>query len=156
GEDDDEEVVEVAPTPPVIEEAEPEIEEIIEETEPEIEEEEVVEEAEPEIEEITEEAEAEPEIEIEEEEVIIEIVEEEVEESPIFETQLFDQLGFNDRLVLSNDLFDGDFEKMKQTLAELDSQPTLDDALIYIAENYMWSGDEDGAKLLLTMLQSRY
>ncbi|MFI3269072.1 MAG: hypothetical protein R3Y34_01605 [Rikenellaceae bacterium] len=65
-------------------------------------------------------------------------------------------LSLNDRILLSQELFAGDDEKMIETLAILESQSTFDDAVIYIAERFMWSGDNEGAQLLMTLLQTRY
>lgn len=74
------------------------------------------------------------------------------------ETQpsLNDQLGFNDRFLMANDLCQGDFEALGRALIALDRCSSMDDALIYIAEHYGWSGDKEGAKLLYSLLKSRY
>ncbi len=65
-------------------------------------------------------------------------------------------LSINDRILLSQELFAGDDELLNETLVILESQSTFDDAMIYIAERYMWSGDNEGAQLLMTLLQNRY
>ncbi len=66
------------------------------------------------------------------------------------------QLGINDRLLLTNDLFDGDMEALDSFIERLERQPSLDDAILYIAENYSWSGDQEGAKLLYILLENRF
>ncbi len=65
-------------------------------------------------------------------------------------------LGINDRLLLLQELFGGDDELLVKTLEVLSMQPTIDDAMIYIAENHSWSGDNEGAQLLMSLLQTRY
>ncbi len=72
------------------------------------------------------------------------------------ENPLFDLICLNDRLLLSHELFSGDEAQLIEALHALDLQPTLDDAMIYIAENYSWSGDNEGAQLLMSLLQNRY
>ncbi len=69
---------------------------------------------------------------------------------------LKESLGVNDRFLLANDLFGGDSDALYATIAKLDMAPSLDDALLYIARNYRWRGDSEGAKLLSSLLQSRF
>ncbi len=66
------------------------------------------------------------------------------------------QLGINDRFLLANDLFGGDISALSESLAKLDEFTNIDDVMIYIAENYKWDGDSEGAKLLYTLLQNRF
>lgn len=77
-------------------------------------------------------------------------------EAPQAHNRVSSQLGINDRFLLANDLFGGDFDALARAVDALDSQPTFDDAMIYIAENYQWSGESDGAKLLMSLLQSSF
>ncbi|MFI3305964.1 MAG: hypothetical protein R3Y68_05575, partial [Rikenellaceae bacterium] len=69
---------------------------------------------------------------------------------------LLDTLTLNDRLLLSNELFGGDTEEMERLVLVLGAISTLDDALIYIAQRYKWRGDNEGAKLLFSLLKNRY
>ncbi|MFR9636127.1 MAG: hypothetical protein SNH55_06080 [Rikenellaceae bacterium] len=66
------------------------------------------------------------------------------------------QLGINDRFLLANDLFGGDMSALSDALLMFDSFTNIDDVMVYIAENYNWGGDSDGAKLLFTLLQNRF
>lgn len=66
------------------------------------------------------------------------------------------QLGINDRFLLANDLFGGDISALSESLTKLDEFTNIDDVMIYIAENYKWDGDSEGAKLLYTLLQNRF
>ncbi len=90
-----------------------------------------------------------------EEEVMVEPKEEKPAPKPT-SRELLDMLSLNDRLLLSNDLFDGDTSKMEQLMLVLGAMPTLDDALIYIAQRHKWRGDNEGAKLLFSLLKNKY
>ncbi len=107
-----------------------------------------------EAEEPQEETEKPQEQEIEVEEVTVET--KHTECTPIEASATISLLGINDKILLSHELFGGDDALLIETLSILDAQPTLDDAIIYIAERYSWSGDNEGAQLLMTLLQSRY
>lgn len=66
------------------------------------------------------------------------------------------QIGINDRLLLANELFEGDMAAMDNCLSAIERQRCFDDALLYIAENYSWRGEGEGAKLLYTLLENNY
>lgn len=61
-------------------------------------------------------------------------------------------IGINDKFLLIRDLFGGDAELYDRTIRELDSYGELDDAVIYIHDNFRWNPDSDGAKLLMDLL----
>ncbi len=65
-------------------------------------------------------------------------------------------LGLNDRILLLQELFDGDEAELQRVMGILEQMTTIDDAMIYIAENHTWSGDNEGAQLLMSLLQNRY
>ncbi|MFI3303228.1 MAG: hypothetical protein SNF68_00245 [Rikenellaceae bacterium] len=79
-----------------------------------------------------------------------------IEEPTQLSSSILDTLGYNDRLLLANNLCGGDFEEMRNLIMILGAMPSLDDALIYIAQRYRWCGDNEGAKLLYALLQNRY
>ncbi len=93
---------------------------------------------------------------IEDEEVVKEVAEIVSPSVKLSFTPISSILGLNDRILLAQDLFEGDIDALTEALEMLDKQPTIDDAMIYIAENYRWSGDSEGAKLLVSLLQNRY
>ncbi len=66
------------------------------------------------------------------------------------------QLTLNDRFLLSHDLFDDDMEALNRALEQLDEQPSYDDAIIFIAEEYSWSGSSAGAQIMITLLKNRF
>lgn len=61
-------------------------------------------------------------------------------------------IGINDKFLLIRDLFGGDAELYDRTIRELDSYRELDDAVIFIHDNFRWNPDSDGAKLLMDLL----
>lgn len=127
------------------------------EDEPEVEEPEV---AEPEpVEEVELELEPEPEV-VEEpaEEPAEEAFEEAFEE--YFEEEATDRatislrntIGVNDKIILMRDLFNGNGEYYDRVITKLDSFDSLDDAMIYIHDNYHWNSKSEGARLLVELL----
>lgn len=65
-------------------------------------------------------------------------------------------IGINDRFLLIGELFGGDAESCDRTIEALDGMETLDDCLIYVAENHTWNPNSDGAKLLFELLERKY
>lgn len=162
--DDDDEEDDEQPQP--IEEAEEEVEEVVEDEEP--------------IQEVA----LEPEIEEEEEEVVEEEVSvPEVEEAPAQvvlgdvlsseQTTLADNLaeqtldvataasasislrsaiGVNDKYILLRDLFAGDADYYERAISKLDEFESLDEAMLYIYDNFHWNPNSEGARLLMELL----
>ena len=64
-------------------------------------------------------------------------------------------IGINDKFLLIRDLFGGDVDLYDRTIRELDSFADLDDAVIYIHDNFRWNPDSDGAKLLMDLLMRK-
>jgi hypothetical protein len=54
------------------------------------------------------------------------------------------------------DLFDGDNEAYDQAISDLDSMETFDDCIIYIAENFEWNPDSEGAKFIMQLLERKH
>ncbi len=65
-------------------------------------------------------------------------------------------IGINDRFLLIGELFGGDAESCDRTIEKLDGMESLDDCLIYLAENHTWNSNSDGAKLLFELLERKY
>ncbi|MFI3265175.1 MAG: hypothetical protein SNG38_06220 [Rikenellaceae bacterium] len=68
----------------------------------------------------------------------------------------FDKLGINERYLFARDLFGDDPQLCIEELSTIGAFDNYDDAMIYIAENYNWNADSEGAKLLLAMLESKF
>ena len=64
-------------------------------------------------------------------------------------------IGLNDKFLMIRDLFDGDADAYNQTIDALDSFDDFDDCLIYIAENFAWNADSEGAKFIMQLLERK-
>ena len=69
---------------------------------------------------------------------------------------LREMIALNDRFLLISELFGGDKVAYEEAIDLLDGQPSLDDCMIYIAENYLWNPNAAGAKLLFDLLERKY
>ena len=65
-------------------------------------------------------------------------------------------IGINDRFQLIGELFGGDAARYEEALDELEARESLDDCMIYIAENYTWNPNSEGAKLLFDLLERKF
>lgn len=65
-------------------------------------------------------------------------------------------IGLNDKFLLIRDLFEGDNSAYEAAIDGLDSCQSLDDAMLYIFDNFAWDGECDGAKLLTELLSRRF
>lgn len=61
-------------------------------------------------------------------------------------------IGINDRFLLMRDLFNGDAQACDMAIRTLDGFSDLDDAMLYIHDNFTWNPESDGAKLLIDLL----
>lgn len=61
-------------------------------------------------------------------------------------------IGVNDKIILMRDLFNGNGEYYDRVITKLDSFDSLDDAMIYIHDNYHWNSKSEGARLLVELL----
>ena len=64
-------------------------------------------------------------------------------------------IGLNDKFLMIRDMFDGDSEAYDDTIDALDSFDDFDDCLIYIAENFAWNADSEGAKFIMQLLERK-
>lgn len=71
-------------------------------------------------------------------------------------TDLERAIGLNDKFLLIRDLFGGDAEAYDRALKTFNGFDDLDDCMIYIAENYAWNPNSDGAKLLMELLERKF
>lgn len=67
-------------------------------------------------------------------------------------TDLRTQIGINDRFMFIRELFNNNETLYEQTLNELNKETDLDEALIYIGENFRWRGDSAAAQQFINML----
>ena len=71
-------------------------------------------------------------------------------------TDLRRAIGINDKFLMIRDLFDGDARAYEAALDKLDAFSDFDDCMIYIAENYVWNANSDGAKFLMELLERKF
>lgn len=61
-------------------------------------------------------------------------------------------IGVNDKIILMRDLFNGNNEYYDRVITKLDSFSSLDEAMIFIHDNYHWNPQSEGARLLVELL----
>lgn len=61
-------------------------------------------------------------------------------------------LGINDRFLMIRDLFGGNSEAFDSAVARLEEFSSLEEALLYINDNFDWNPDSEGAKMLVELL----
>ena len=76
------------------------------------------------------------------------------ESAPV--ASLREAIGVADRFMLIGELFDGDAEAYDKAISVLEAQPSLEDAMIYIAENYTWSPNATATKFVMELLNRKY
>ena len=67
-------------------------------------------------------------------------------------TLLRKAIGINDKFLMIRDLFNGNADTFEETIAALDQFSDLDEALLYLHENFEWNPNSDGAKRLMELL----
>lgn len=65
-------------------------------------------------------------------------------------------IGINDKFLLIRDLFGGDGEAYEQAVGTLNAFDDFDECMIYIAENYAWNPNSDGAKFMMELLERKF
>jgi hypothetical protein len=76
------------------------------------------------------------------------------ESAPV--ASLREAIGLADKFMLIRELFDGNAEEYDKAIATLDKQPSFDDCIIYISENYTWSPNAQATKFVMDLLQRKY
>lgn len=69
---------------------------------------------------------------------------------------LRESIGVVDKFMLIRELFDGDSDMYENAITNLDKQTSLDDCVIYIAENYAWSAQSQATKTIMSLLQRKF
>lgn len=64
-------------------------------------------------------------------------------------------IGLNDKFLMIRDLFDGDADAYNEAIDALDGFDDFDDCIIYIAENFAWNADSEGAKFIMQLLERK-
>lgn len=76
------------------------------------------------------------------------------ESAPV--VSLRDAIGVADRFMLIRELFGDDVEEYEKAINALETQPSFDDCIIFIAEHYAWSPNSQATKLVMDLLQRKY
>ena len=64
-------------------------------------------------------------------------------------------IGINDRFMLIRSLFNGNADQYAAAIAQLNAFTDMNDALLYIQENYQWDPDSEGVRLLVDLLERK-
>ena len=70
-------------------------------------------------------------------------------------TSLMKSISINDKVLLMRDLFGGDSRMYEQAMEVLDSYESLDEAMLFIYDNFDWNPNSEGAKLLMELLSRK-
>ena len=76
------------------------------------------------------------------------------ESTPV--VSLREAIGVADKFMLIRELFGGDEDAYDRALDAIESQPSFDDCIIYISENYVWSPNSQATKFVMELLQRKY
>ena len=68
---------------------------------------------------------------------------------------LRDAIGFNDKYMFVRELFGGSEDLYAQTIAQLDNFTSIEDALIFICDNFGWTRDNEAASRLFDILDAK-
>lgn len=71
-------------------------------------------------------------------------------------TDLRQAIGINDKFLMIRDLFGGDSALFDSTIEALNGQESLDDCMIYIAENFAWNPESESAALIMELLERKF
>ena len=64
-------------------------------------------------------------------------------------------IGLNDRFLMIRDMFDGDAAAFDSAITQLDAFTDLDEAVIWIHDNFDWSAENRGVTLLVGLLERK-
>lgn len=70
-------------------------------------------------------------------------------------TSLAQMVGVNDKYILMRDLFEANVKYYEQSMEVLDSFESLDEAMLFIYDNFTWNPNSEGAKLLMELLSRK-
>ncbi len=70
-------------------------------------------------------------------------------------TSLMKSVSINDKILLTRDLFAGNGALYEQAMEVLDSYESLDEAMLFIYDNFDWNPNSEGAKLLVDLLMRK-
>lgn len=69
---------------------------------------------------------------------------------------LADYIGLNDKYIILRDLFGGDHDYYEATIDQLDTFDTLNEALLFLYDNFEWNDKLMGTTVLMEILMRRF
>lgn len=77
-------------------------------------------------------------------------------EAPLHHPTLRRSIGLNDRFLMIRDLFAGDTAAFDRTIDRLEGFGSLDEAVIWLHDNFSLNADSEGVRLLMSLLERKY
>ena len=68
---------------------------------------------------------------------------------------LAEMIGLNDRFILMRDLFQNNHDYYEAAIDQLDEFESIDEAMLFIHDNFQWNPNSEGAKLLVELLSNK-
>ena len=68
---------------------------------------------------------------------------------------LVEMIGLNDKFILLRDLFHNNHDYYEAAIDQLDEFEDIDEAMLFIHDNFQWNPNSEGAKLLVEMLSNK-
>lgn len=65
-------------------------------------------------------------------------------------------IGINDKFIFIKELFDGDSAKYSETVNQLNSFSDLNDAIIFLQDNFQWSEDSESAAKFIDLVRRKF
>ncbi len=68
---------------------------------------------------------------------------------------LAEMIGLNDKFILMRDLFQNNHDYYEAAIDQLDEFESIDEAMLFIHDNFQWNPNSEGAKLLVELLSNK-
>lgn len=68
---------------------------------------------------------------------------------------LVEMIGLNDKFILLRDLFHNNHDYYEAAIDQLDEFESIDEAMLFIHDNFQWNPNSEGAKLLVELLSNK-
>lgn len=64
-------------------------------------------------------------------------------------------IGMNDKYIMTRNMFDSDSRMFEKTIGELDEMTDINEAMLYINDNFSWNPEDNSVKLLISLLEDK-
>ena len=68
---------------------------------------------------------------------------------------LVEMIGLNDKFILLRDLFHNNHDYYEAAIDQLDEFESIDEAMLFIHDNFQWNPNSEGAKLMVELLTNK-